>query len=65
MPAIPAWLLVLLQQFILPKAQRFFENYFEKNGKLPTLEELQAELTSETNAGIIKGITWLETHGND
>lgn len=59
---MPTWLIVLLQQFVFPEVQRYFENYYAKNGKLPTLEELNTNVLTETNEGIIKGMTWLANH---
>ena len=55
--------LLFLKDFAMPEALKYVESYLATNGKLPTIDELNANVFSETNEGITKGFAWLASKG--
>lgn len=62
---MPTWLQILLQDFVMPEVYRFITDYANaNNGSIPTLEQINASILNEANAGIAKGLAWLQEHGD-
>lgn len=58
-------LIVLLRQIVVPELSRFIQNYYNEKGKLPTKEELEAEVVRNADKIVAEGLAFLERIKNE